>query len=59
MSNGSLMVIVLYVVEDLIAQRFVLVIVKKSLSELNNLFAKLMVQRLFGGEFIHDEDSSL
>ena len=52
------MVIVLYVVEDLIAQRFVLVIVK-SLSELNNLFAKLMVQRLFGGEFIHDEDSSL
>lgn len=58
MSNGSLMVIVLYVVEDLIAQRFVLVIVK-SLSELNNLFAKLMVQRLFGGEFIHDEDSSL
>lgn len=59
MSNGSLMVIVLYVVEDLIAQRFVLVIVKKSLSELNNLFAELMVQRLFGGEFTHDEDSSL
>lgn len=53
------MVIVLYVVEDLIAQRFVLVIVKKSLSELNNLFAKLMIQRLFGGEFTHDEDSSL
>ena len=53
------MVIVLYVVEDLIAQRFVLVIVKKSLFELNNLFAKLMVQRLFGGEFIHDEYSSL
>lgn len=31
----------------------------KSLSELNNLFAKLMVQRLCGGEFTHDEDSSL
>lgn len=31
----------------------------KSLSELNNLFAKLMVHRLFGGEFTYDEDSSL
>lgn len=31
----------------------------KSLSELYNLFAKLMVHRLFGGEFTHDEDSSL